>query len=105
MTNNEAMNKVIIDLVTEFAPIKGTTLAAKTIQKFSDVFGQSILSETLEEQELSDVFAELEETGEIVELEYVLPNSHRIKSLYFPKGTEFPVFVNDDGIDEPNLGV
>lgn len=34
--------------------------------------------------------AELVKSGEIIELEYILPDmDYRVKSIYFPKGTKF----------------
>jgi len=40
--------------------------------------------------------AELVSVGEIVEMEYILPQmDYRIKSIYFPKGTKFHVDSND----------
>lgn len=42
----------------------------------------------LENDEYNQELEKLVESGEIVELEYVLPQmDYRIKSIYFPKGT------------------
>lgn len=38
-----------------------------------------------------DTLQFLPDTGEIIEIEYVIPHmSYRVKSLYFPIGTKFP---------------
>lgn len=38
-----------------------------------------------------DTLNSLVEAGRLVEVEYILPNSHKVRSLYFPAGTDITV--------------
>lgn len=40
---------------------------------------------------LPEVLEQMVKDGEIVEVEYVLPGSNRVKSFYLPKGTDVKV--------------
>jgi hypothetical protein len=68
----------IIEIVENKQAIKGTELAVILATEFLDV------------DNVTEIIETLVKNGEIVELEYSLPNmNYRIKSIYFPKGTQY----------------
>ena len=74
------LEKTILDIVNSSSGIKNVELALK------------VLHDTLPAQydalEFMQILDGLVALGEIVEIEYTLPqNPDRIKSIYFPKGT------------------
>ena len=73
------LNEAIINVVESFPGIKSTELIVK--------LGDMIVDYSIDQ--ISDVLNELTTSKDIVEVEYVLPTMpYRIKSLYFPKGTQ-----------------
>jgi ribosome biogenesis SPOUT family RNA methylase Rps3 len=80
------MKEKILKLISENPGIKGVELAIKTIT--------SIAEKGLPINNL-DFVNELEKlvhAGDIIELEYILPQmDYKIKSMFFPKGTEFRI--------------
>jgi hypothetical protein len=80
MTEEE---NIIVTLVTGKTAIKGTELVTKAI---GVMCANSLVTPETDVPEMID---DLVARGEIMELEYVIPAmNYRIKSLYFPKGTE-----------------
>lgn len=80
----ESVERVISEIVTDCQGIRATELAAKLA---ADTRLGAISFETL-----MPVLTSMVQRGELVEVEYVLPTmNYRIKSIYFPKGTEVTV--------------
>lgn len=77
------LRQTIVEIVQRKPGINGVNLVLDTMTAVNPVrFAEGTYQDTL--QSLLD-------TGEIVEIEYVIPDmSYRVKSLYFPKGTTFP---------------
>ena len=74
----------IINIVEDFAPIKGVELVSKLTQ----VLAQTGELNILENDTYFSILNKMVSNNEIVELEYVLPKmNYRVKSMYFPKGT------------------
>ena len=77
---NEQLSQRIIDLITSQQGIKAVDLTVKLATEFLDVTNSEII----------DVIMKLLSSGDIIELQYTLPHmQYRVKSIYFPKGTEF----------------
>ena len=74
---------IIIDLVNETPGIKRVTLIAESISTAYKENKDAITGD------VPSIINQLVNQGDIIEIEYVLP--YRIKSLYFPKGTEITV--------------
>jgi hypothetical protein len=70
-------------MVNESNGLKATELLLKVVNKYPEMLN------VLDGSEIAEVLEELVKEGEIVELEYVLPHmKYRVKSIYFPRGTE-----------------
>ena len=81
----EEYKKIITDLVESNPGIKGPDLIVQCITKMHE---QGNL-ESHGDVDIINVINDLVKEGEVVEVEYVLPSmAYRVKSLYFPKGTE-----------------
>jgi len=80
MATNEQLSQRIIDLVRFHEGIKAVDLTVKLATEFLDVNSVEIL----------EAIMALVIRGDIIELQYTLPHmQYRVKSIYFPKGTEF----------------
>ena len=78
MTRDEVKN-LIVQMVTDLQGVKATKLAAELIPVWL-------------EYDAPELFEELVEEGQLVEIEYVLPEMNfRCKSFYFPKVTKVTV--------------
>lgn len=76
----ESVERAILDTVRKSTGIKGTELALKVITL--------VHPRTFESAEYITILNMLVHSGQILELEYIVPQtSYRIKSIYFPKGT------------------
>lgn len=88
----EGYKKMIIEVV-DTGPIKNVDLALRVMANLGPVKFE------VEVHELA--IAELLQEKEIIELEYIiLSMDYRVKSLYFPKGTDFNFFGNSNEIKE-----
>lgn len=75
MTIKERISKIVNDSTG----LKSTELAVKVVCEVPDCNTNEVLH----------LIEELVKEGEIIELEYILPQiNYRIKSIYFPKGTD-----------------
>jgi hypothetical protein len=83
------MRDVIRKIVNENSGIKNVELVIKV--------AQSLIEEDIE-FEPRDLIIQIEslvKEGEIVELEFILPDmGYRVKSMYFPKGTKLTPITN-----------
>ncbi len=75
--------QIVMQLVQEQPGIKATKLVVDVITLLKDDF------EELESFDPIKIFEIMAIDGDILEIEYVLPGTDRVKSLFFPKGTEF----------------
>ncbi len=77
----EHLKQVILKCIDDSTGIRGVELALAVLNKtMPHYFESSYYQECLEE---------LVKSGEVVEVEYVLPEmSYRVKSIFFPKGTQ-----------------
>lgn len=66
---------------------KGVELVTDVVMKL----GEEGLLEAEASLDLPIILQKMVEEGELVEIEYVLPGTDRIKSFYLPKGTEVRV--------------
>ena len=81
------MKEKIIELVNDCGPIKATELIVKLIE-IHDISQNNLIL---------DILNELVKNGDIIEVEYTLPQmNYRIKSLYFPKRTEIQIINNHE---------
>ena len=82
------MHALIREIVTEKPGIKGTELITDVLTEMY-LKGQGYAEHFAPDLEPVDAINTLVKQGDIVEIEYCVPvMSYRIKSLYFPKGTE-----------------
>ena len=80
--NQDEAKAEIVDVVSEVQGCKATELIAH----------ERILSLVAEGHKVVEMIAELCDEGELVEVEYVVPNiSYRIKSFLLPKGTQISI--------------
>jgi uncharacterized membrane protein YcjF (UPF0283 family) len=83
------LKEKIVAIVNENTGIKATQLVTDVVIQCHNT--NEIHPGT---ENLLQAINELVESGEIVELEFVLPSmEYRVKSIYFPKGTIFPKAV------------
>jgi hypothetical protein len=88
--NLEFLDNILVEIVTERGPIKGTELAVE--------FTKTVLEKNTFMNDITgiDVTSRLDNlVGErrIIEIEYVLPQlDFRVKSMYFPAETKLRVF-------------
>lgn len=69
-----------IEMRLEDGPIKGVDIAVECAAAHIEDISAKDITDTLEQ---------LVQQGKIIEVEYVLPSmNYRVKSIYFPKGTE-----------------
>ena len=81
MTGNDEIKESIIRLVKDSTGIKATELIAK-LATHDDRYPQ--------DEDILELIEQVAVAGDILELEYLVPQmDYRIKSIYFPKGTEF----------------
>ena len=82
--DNERLKKSIIEIITVHSAIKNVDLALAVMAHLNpQCFGSEIYFNALEE---------LIRDGEIMEIEYTLPNmDYRVKSIYMPKGTSISI--------------
>jgi hypothetical protein len=84
------IDQAIINAITEYGVLKGTELITKIP---NDVLNRAFDGEP--EFANSDLFLDrlykLAQEGKILEVEYVLPDSDRVKSLFFPARTEIRI--------------
>jgi hypothetical protein len=74
------MREKIIEIVNEFGPIKATEIVVR------------FMTNNEPDQNITDVLDELVKNGDIIEVEYTLPQmNYCVKSMYFPKGTEVQI--------------
>jgi hypothetical protein len=83
MTTVEQIQNHIIELVSE-GIISGVEIVSKTTR-------WAVLNNlSIESIDIPTIMYELSTSGQIIEIEYTLPsNPERIKSIFFPKNTEF----------------
>lgn len=89
MTEDKAKAKeIIVKVIERDAPITGMRLASNL----------SLIANILHNEELEHLWTEIPNLAEelvnedkIVEIEYILPNTERIKSIYLPKGTKVKI--------------
>jgi len=80
----DILKQAIINIVLNKQGCKATELPVEIAVEHPELLSQ--LDNVIE------VLDELVEEGNLVEVEYVLPNmNYRIKSVYFPKGTQIVV--------------
>lgn len=85
MTKDE-QHQLIIELVSNKPGIKGTELVTEVVSAY---YKSELVSPTGSDETTIESINHLVKKGELVEVEYVLPTmTYRVKSLYFPKGTE-----------------
>lgn len=77
----EMLEKTILDKVTNSTGMKGVELVLHVMT--------ILMPKTFKHEEYTQILESLVDRGEIVELEYEVPQVHRVKSIYFPKGTTF----------------
>lgn len=83
---------VITYLVNNKPAIKGTELVTEII---TTLFENGLKDDA---GDPVDTLNQMVKDGEIVEVEYVLPNmAYVVKSLYFPKGTVIPLQFDEKG--------
>lgn len=74
------MKNEILKIINSRQGIKGVDLVLALMERIGPTM--------LKYQEFDSALVELIKEGEVVELEYVLPQmEYRIKSMYFPKNT------------------
>jgi hypothetical protein len=86
------VEKLILETVNTYGPIKAGNLTSKVLTEMykNDELRQSFFSEDY--STVSEILDNLVRSGQIVEVEYVLPSStYRIRSMYFPAKTEISV--------------
>jgi hypothetical protein len=75
------MREVILQMVNAHQGIKGVDLALKVMSEINPA--------VFNIEEYWEALFSLTISKEIVEVEYILPQlTYRVKSIYFPKGTE-----------------
>lgn len=76
--------ELLVYLVKEHNGLKGTQLGAE----FAQAVHRDKMAEVPEGFDIAQALDELAKTGDLVELEYVVPGmEYRVKSFYMPKGT------------------
>lgn len=87
MVTPEQLQVAIAHLLNVHGPLNGVDLALKVMSHLHPALFSR------EDYEL--VVQTMVETGEILEIEYILPQvDYRIKSMYFPKMTKFPNIIH-----------
>lgn len=82
-----SLRDAILATVNSHQGVKGVELVLNTMGLASKLF---------DDREYMLELSRLLDEGEIIEVEYSLPQmDYRIKSLYFPKGTQFNVPKNE----------
>ena len=86
ISRDEAKN-LVVQAVIELQGCKSTQLVV------SDQLKDLYLAENASDLHLENLLADLVANGQLIEIEYELPNLNcRIKSFYLPKGTTVRVF-------------
>lgn len=81
-TSEIPLRETILALINANSGLKAVELVCKVMGVVNPLMFKNI--------EYQDTLEQLLKEGEIVELEYILPQlNYRVKSLYFPKGTKF----------------
>ena len=83
MVQADIIDKVVVSLVNKKPGIHGVELVVELLRHCIDNsihYGDS--------HDTTDRIYKLVGLGYIVEVEYTLPDSERVKSLFFPKGTK-----------------
>ena len=87
MTTKLTIKEAILTSINTRNGINGVDLALNIMRLISPWFN---------DKDYIFILAELVSSGEIVELEFILPSmDYRIKSIYFPKGTELYINSHD----------
>lgn len=85
------MREIILHMVNTHEGLKGVDLALKVMGEINPV--------VFKYEDYLPILRELVRSGEVIELEYVLPdsgNTHYFpKHIYFPKGTEIVLDFTD----------
>lgn len=78
----QQIEAIILKAINDSTGIKATELILRVIRE--------LMPKDLNVGEFEELLTSLVDKGEIVELEYTVPKlDYRVKSIYFPKGTEF----------------
>lgn len=91
---HELVRNLVLYALQHQAPMKGAELYSKVVQNFYEV---PRTQARLTAEDITISLEKLVASGEVQEIEYVLPDTvhgttpGRIKSLYFPSGTELEV--------------
>lgn len=88
---HELIRSMVLKELQQKAPLKATELYCTVTENFYKKFSKTHVSLTAED--ISITLEKLVKSGEIKELEYALPGPtpRRVKSLYFPSGTELEI--------------
>jgi hypothetical protein len=79
------------------AILKAVENGSKGVQVVTDVVhmlhvdNPASVASVLKNEDLVTLLGKMVADGEIVEIEYVLPGTNRVKSFYLPKGTDVQV--------------
>lgn len=88
MTTKFTLREAILTTVNTRNGVNGVDLVLNCMGLFGPWF---------EDKDYMFLLAELVSSGEIVELEFILPSmDYRVKSIYFPKGTKLYVNSHDE---------
>lgn len=87
--SKEILSLVVLNIVNDSTGVKATELVASVVEKvLRDESAKTEREYRIDFDMIAPVIHELVTKGEILEVEYVVPNmNYRIKSMYFPKGT------------------
>ncbi len=81
------LRQVIKNLISIKQGVKAPELVVEVINTLI-AEGQTT---SFDSEEYQAVINALVESGDVVEMEYILPHmEYRVKSIFFPKGTKFP---------------
>jgi hypothetical protein len=80
----EQLQVAIAHILSVHGPMKGVDLCLKVMAHLHPAL--------FEREEYELVLQNMVAAGDILEIEYILPSmDYRIKSIFFPKGTRFPL--------------
>jgi hypothetical protein len=88
-TTEQKIREHIIQVVNDSQGIKGVELSCKLIEfLILNINKKGDVPVTIYSNYFQNIMDDLVKSGDIIEIEYILPNmSYRIKSMFFPKGT------------------
>ena len=83
------MDNVLADKIIELVGHKGCV--SHMDRDLIEIFASSRVENGIHP---TDAITDIVDSGRLVEVEYKLPNSNKIRSLYFPSGTHIIVWDN-----------